>query len=227
MKVCIIADAKHIDVCQQEGIPYKSVEDLKKLNKNKKLVKQLAASFDAFLASQALIKQIPRILGPGLNKAGKFPGLLSHDDSMTDKVNNIKQTIKFQMKKVLTLGVAIGHVNMERDDIVMNASVFFLHVFFHPKLYTIYLNFVLFFCLSSLFFSFRPPLKPSRQDDAGTPITGSLGAFFILTCAVMMICMLLQAVTSVNFLVSLLKKNWQNVRSLNIKSTMGPVQRLY
>ena len=30
-----------------------------------------------------------------------------------------------------------------------------------------------------------------------------------------------------NFLVSLLKKHWQNVRSLHIKSTMGPVQRLY
>ena len=32
---------------------------------------------------------------------------------------------------------------------------------------------------------------------------------------------------SVNFLVSLLKKNWQNVRSLTIKSTMGAPQRLY
>lgn len=32
---------------------------------------------------------------------------------------------------------------------------------------------------------------------------------------------------SINFLVSLLKKNWQNVRSLNIKSTMGKAQRLY
>jgi len=155
MKICIIADAKHIDVCQQEQIPFKSVEDLKKLNKNKKLVKKLAGEFDAFLASQALIKQIPRILGPGLNKAGKFPGLLSHDDSMTAKVNDIKQTVKFQMKKVLTLGVAIGHVNMDKDDITLNA------------------------------------------------------------------------ITSVNFLVSLLKKNWQNVKSLNIKSTMGPPQRLY
>lgn len=155
MKICVIADAKHIDVCQQEGVPFKSVEDLKKLNKNKKLVKKLAAEFDAFLASQALIKQIPRILGPGLNKAGKFPGLLSHDDSMTDKINNIKQTIKFQMKKVLTLGVAIGHVNMDEADVVQNA------------------------------------------------------------------------LTAVNFLVSLLKKNWQNVKSLNIKSTMGPPQRLY
>ncbi len=31
----------------------------------------------------------------------------------------------------------------------------------------------------------------------------------------------------VNFLVSLLKKNWQNVRALYIKSTMGKPQRLY
>ena len=32
---------------------------------------------------------------------------------------------------------------------------------------------------------------------------------------------------AMNFLVSLLKKHRQNVRSLHIKSTMGPVQRLY
>ena len=32
---------------------------------------------------------------------------------------------------------------------------------------------------------------------------------------------------AINFLVSLLKKNWQNVRSVHIKSTMGPSQRLY
>lgn len=32
---------------------------------------------------------------------------------------------------------------------------------------------------------------------------------------------------SINFLVSLLKKHWQNVRSLHVKSTMGPPQRLY
>lgn len=32
---------------------------------------------------------------------------------------------------------------------------------------------------------------------------------------------------AINFLVSLLKKNWQNVRALYIKSTMGKPQRLY
>ena len=57
--------------------------------------------------------------------------------------------------RVLTLGVAIGHVNMNADDSVQN-----IHM-------------------------------------------------------------------AVNFLVSLLKKNWQNVRSITVKSTMGPPQRLY
>ena len=32
---------------------------------------------------------------------------------------------------------------------------------------------------------------------------------------------------AINYLVSLLKKNWQNIRSLHIKSTMGPPQTLY
>ena len=32
---------------------------------------------------------------------------------------------------------------------------------------------------------------------------------------------------AINFLVSLLKKNWQNVRSLYIKSTMGKPHQIY
>ena len=36
----------------------------------KKKVKGLAKKYDAFLASDTLIKQIPRLLGPGLKKVG-------------------------------------------------------------------------------------------------------------------------------------------------------------
>ena len=32
---------------------------------------------------------------------------------------------------------------------------------------------------------------------------------------------------AINFLVSLLKKNWQNVRALYVKSTMGKAHQLY
>ncbi|KAL0273203.1 UNVERIFIED_CONTAM: hypothetical protein PYX00_005934 [Menopon gallinae] len=155
MQVCILGDQQHCDEAAANNLPYLDVEALKKLNKNKKLVKKLAKKYDAFLASDALIKQIPRLLGPGLNKAGKFPGLLSHQEPMMQKVDEVKATIKFQMKKVLCLSVAIGHVEMSADELVQNVHL------------------------------------------------------------------------AVNFLVSLLKKHWQNVRSLHMKSSMGPVQRLY
>ena len=68
MSLCILADANDIDRAKQIELEYMSVDDLKKLNKNKKLVKKLAKKYDAFLASEALIKQIPRLLGPGLSK---------------------------------------------------------------------------------------------------------------------------------------------------------------
>ena len=67
---------------------------------SKTLVKKLAKKFDAFLASESLIKQIPRLLGPGLNKAGKFPSLLTHGDNFDEKIKDLQSTIKFQMKKV-------------------------------------------------------------------------------------------------------------------------------
>merc|ERR1719443_2832250 len=90
-KVCLLGDQQHIDDAKSKNIPAMSADDLKKLNK----------SYDAFLCSDTLIKQIPRLLGPGLNKAGKFPTMITHADDMEQKVNDVKATIKFQMKKVL------------------------------------------------------------------------------------------------------------------------------
>ena len=88
-------------------------------------------------------------------QAGKFPSLVTHSDNLEAKVTDLKSTIKFQMKKVLCLSVAVGNVGMSEEDLVQNVHL------------------------------------------------------------------------AMNFLVSLLKKHWQNVRSLHVKSTMGPVQRLY
>ena len=155
LNICVLGDESHCDEAKNIDLPFMNVEALKKMKKNKKLVKKLAKKYDGFVASATLIKQIPRILGPGLNKAGKFPTAVTHDESLAAKVEEIRGTIKFQMKKVLTLGVAVGHVNMEEEDLVKNIA------------------------------------------------------------------------QAVNFLVSMLKKNWQNVRSLNIKSSMGPPQRLF
>ena len=55
LKVCILGDAVHCEQAQNLGLPFRSVDDLKKLNKNKKLVKKLALQYDAFLASQVRV----------------------------------------------------------------------------------------------------------------------------------------------------------------------------
>jgi len=155
LKLCILGDAKHCEEATGIGIDHMDVEALKKLNKNKKLIKKLAKKYNAFLASESVIKQIPRLLGPGLNKAGKFPTLTTHNESLESKVNDLKSQVKFQLKKVLCLAVAVGNVEMTEREIFINIQM------------------------------------------------------------------------AVNFLVSLLKKNWQNVRSLYIKTTMGPPFRLF
>ncbi|KAK5123062.1 60S ribosomal protein L10a [Meristemomyces frigidus] len=155
MSICILGDQHDIDRAKHGGVDAMSSDDLKKLNKNKKLIKKLARKYDAFIASDTLIKQIPRLLGPGLSKAGKFPTPVSHADSLSDKITEVKSTIKFQLKKVLCMGVAVGNVDMTEDELIGNIML------------------------------------------------------------------------SINYLVSLLKKGWQNVGSLTIKASMSPPKRLY
>ncbi|KAJ1450974.1 60S ribosomal protein L10A putative [Pelagophyceae sp. CCMP2097] len=155
MKVCVIGNAIHCDEAEKIGVDKMSVDDLKKFNKNKKVIKKFAKKYDAFLASDTLIKQIPRLLGPGLTKAGKFPTLVESGNDLSEKIEGVKATIKFQMKKVMCLNIAVGHVGMSKESIVTNVSL------------------------------------------------------------------------ASNFLASLLKKNWQNIKVLYIKSTMGPPHQIF
>ena len=153
--VCVLGDAFHMEQAQKNNIPCMDTEALKNLNKNKKLVKKLAAKYNSFLASEVVVRQIARLLGPGLNKAGKFPSPLQHNDDMVAKVHELKCQVKFQMKKSLCLGVAVANLTLSEQQIIENTE------------------------------------------------------------------------RAINFLVSLLKKNWQNVKSLNIKTTMGKPKRIF
>ncbi|KAJ8613776.1 hypothetical protein CTAYLR_008853 [Chrysophaeum taylorii] len=155
MKVCVIGNAVHCEEAERVGVDKMSVDDLKKFNKNKKIIKKFAKKYDAFLSSDNLIKQIPRLLGPGLTKAGKFPTLIESGADLTERIDAVKATIKFQMKKVMCLNVAVANVGMTKEAICQNISL------------------------------------------------------------------------SANFLASLLKKNWQNIKVLYIKSTMGPPTQIF
>jgi large subunit ribosomal protein L10Ae len=116
-----------------------------------------ANQYDAFLASASLIRLIPRLVGPGLNKAGKFPSVLNPNDDILEKIEAQKQSIKFQLKskRGMCMGVPVANVEHSAEQIVANLNL------------------------------------------------------------------------SINYLVSLLPKNWQQVKRLYVKSTMGPAHRVF
>ena len=72
----------------------------------------------------------------------------------------------------------------------------------------------------------------TKVDDAKSTIKFQLKKVLCLNAAVGHCGMSEQEIVenlklAINFLVSLLKKNWQNIKVLYIKSTMGKAQRLY
>merc|ERR1711939_1033702 len=84
---------------------------------------KLGRKYDAFIASDTLIKLIPRLLGPTLNRMGKFPTRCASNEELDEKMNEVKCTIKFQMKKVLCMNIAVANVKMDEHDIKANVQL--------------------------------------------------------------------------------------------------------
>lgn len=155
--ICVIGNEKHIEEARNAGITAMTEADLKLMKKDKKLVKKLAQSHSAFVASASLIRKIPRLVGPGLNKAGKFPTACGNTEDVVAKVEEVKATIKFALKnkKTLCVHVPIGNVSQDQTEIFANVTL------------------------------------------------------------------------GINYFVSLLPKNWQQVKRVYLHSTMGPSNCVY
>lgn len=155
LKICVIADAHDQDRAKKIGLNCVDIEFLQQFNKDAKQIKKFAKSYDLFLASKSLIRQITMYAGPGFTKAGRTPLPLSPDEDLEAKVAECKATIKIQFKKAVGLNWPVGNVKMTAADLSQN----------------IY--------------------------------------------------------TTLNFLAAQLKKGWQNIKTVYIKSTMGPSHRIF
>ena len=151
LKICLIADAKHADEAKKAGldIDVTDLDTLKKFNKEKKLVKNWAKKYAILLASDSVLKKVPVVTGPILARIGRFPLVVAHDSSLKGKIEDVRASVKFQLKKVTCMACAVGHVDMTDDDLKTNIMM------------------------------------------------------------------------ALNFLASLLKKGWHNLKSVHIKTTMG------
>jgi len=97
-RFCLLGNEAQCKEAEEMGLPFKTVDELKGFKRNKKLVKKMAKQFDMFLASSTMIRQIPRLLGPTLNKVGKFPLPITPNEAVEDKVDQMKKTLKGSLK---------------------------------------------------------------------------------------------------------------------------------
>ena len=117
LKICLIADAKHIEEAKAANldIDYIELDWLKKFNKEKKPIKKWAKQYSILLATDTLVKKIPTVVGPILNRIGMFPQPVSHQEALRTKIDDARSSVKFQLKKVTCLAVAIGNEKMTEE----------------------------------------------------------------------------------------------------------------
>eukprot|EP00997_Jenningsia_sp_PLL12_P007064 NODE_3668_length_746_cov_66.674319_g3078_i0.p1 GENE.NODE_3668_length_746_cov_66.674319_g3078_i0~~NODE_3668_length_746_cov_66.674319_g3078_i0.p1 ORF type:complete len:233 (-),score=27.14 NODE_3668_length_746_cov_66.674319_g3078_i0:46-723(-) len=125
MKICLIADAKHVEEAKAAklDIDVVDLDSLKKFNKEKKPIKRWAKKYHVLLATDSLVKKIPTVLGPVLNRIGKFPQVVTHNEPLANKVNDTRANVKFQLKKVTCLNVAVGNEKMTDEEIKQNLTM--------------------------------------------------------------------------------------------------------
>lgn len=122
LKICLIGDAKHLQIVKEQGInvDVMDFDGLKTFNKDKKLIKKWAKKYAILLATDSLVKKIPTVLGPILTRIGKFPQVVSHNEDLRSKVDDARASIKFQLKKATCMNVAIGNESMTEEQLRQN-----------------------------------------------------------------------------------------------------------
>eukprot|EP00403_Amphidinium_massartii_P032511 CAMPEP_0178448610 /NCGR_PEP_ID=MMETSP0689_2-20121128/42083_1 /TAXON_ID=160604 /ORGANISM="Amphidinium massartii, Strain CS-259" /LENGTH=206 /DNA_ID=CAMNT_0020073821 /DNA_START=99 /DNA_END=716 /DNA_ORIENTATION=+ len=124
VRVCLLAgDDEDVAKADRAGIRYVTFADVRAWNRNKKLIKRFSKSADHFLCSASMIRIVPRLMGPCLSKMSKFPAVLTKEDDLDMKIMEYQCLVKFRMKKELTLGTAIGHVDMLPAELLTNCLV--------------------------------------------------------------------------------------------------------
>merc|ERR1712037_397832 len=96
-----------------------------------------------------VLKKVPTVTGPILNRIKRFPIVVSHNEPLANKIEDTRSSVKFQLKKVTCMACAVGNVNMTDEELKTNIMM------------------------------------------------------------------------ALNFLASLLKKGWHNLKTVHIKTTMG------
>jgi large subunit ribosomal protein L10Ae len=121
--VCIIGSAAHCDQARAAGIDCIDVDGLKAFDKDKKKIKKWAKKYDHLLASDSLVKQVTKFTDKILVKMDKFPAPIAESEKVVNKIEDIRHTIRFRLKKVVCMGTAIGNVEHTEEQLRQNINM--------------------------------------------------------------------------------------------------------
>jgi large subunit ribosomal protein L10Ae len=99
LKICLIGTMNHIEAAQGVDIETVNLDDLKKFNKEAKLIKKWARKFDILLVSESLSRNVTKLIGRYVTSIGKLPVPISENENPKDKVEELMKTIRFRVKK--------------------------------------------------------------------------------------------------------------------------------
>jgi len=125
-RFCLLGNEQQCAEAAEIDLPFKTVDELKTFKRNKKMVKKMAKQYDMFLASSTMIRQVPRLLGPTLNKVGKFPLPITPQESVETKVEELKRTLKgslkFKVGMPMAMAFPVGNCTHSEEEIIKNLN---------------------------------------------------------------------------------------------------------
>jgi len=120
MNIMVIADEVAKKECIEYNIPYIDNEGIRAFNKNKKIIKKWAKPFHYIIASSSIIRLVPRIMGPQLNKMAKFPSVIEEGKTVRDKISEVYRTVVLRLRKVPCIHVAVGNMSQSEEQLHEN-----------------------------------------------------------------------------------------------------------
>jgi large subunit ribosomal protein L1 len=120
-KICAFGDGEFADAATAAGAEHVvSKDDIPRLGEEKKDRKNLAKSYDFFIAAVDAMPLIGRYLGQALGSRGKMPRPFPPQADLSTIINQYHRTVRIRMRNTPTFHVKVGHVTMSDKEIADN-----------------------------------------------------------------------------------------------------------
>lgn len=119
-QLCVLGDEEHCKEAKAIGLPCRTKESIMRMSKNKKRLRMFPMKYDAFMASPSVYEEIPAEVQGALAASFKEPVLLTHEESMEVKKEEIEHVVFFKPEQRSVITVPVGNVRMTRDKLLEN-----------------------------------------------------------------------------------------------------------